>query len=350
MAKYSEKKIGNTDYTKDKRPLGFLGDVFAGVFNGIGSFWKKLTGLGTTNSEQSAMDYNAEQAQINRDFQSAEAQKARQWQEDFYTQYQSPQAQVRQYQAAGLNPALMYGRGATPAPSASAASNGPAGDTTAVGLPSVDSASLLSLLFGAAKLPSEIDLLNAQADDFRASATGKDIQNAFSPQILEQNLRKGEMDILNTQAAITTAQYQWSLMSSQEQLNLVKADLTEAQISDVLASASLKEKQAATEVLKQANLEVTNELIAAQIATEKMKPAMIAAQTVLARTQSQSISLDNYQKEVTNEITKLTGVGSVKTMPDIVFQVAGGFSKWAGNAITKSKNWLTRTGKRLLKL
>lgn len=350
MAKYSEKNIGNTDYTKDKRPLGFLGDVFAGVFNGLGSFWKKLTGLGTTNSERAAMDYNAEQAQINRDFQSAEAQKARQWQEDFYTKYQSPQAQVRQYQDAGLNPALMYGRGATPAVSASTASNGPAGDTTSVGLPSVDSASLLSLLFGAAKLPSEIDLLNAQADDFRASATGKDIQNSFSPQILEQNLRKGEMDILNTQAAITTAQYQWSLMSSQEQLNLVKADLTEAQITDVLASASLKDKQSATEVLKQANLEVTNELLAAQIATEKMKPAMIAAQTVLARTQSQSISLDNYQKEVTNEITKLTGVGSIKTMPELVFKVAGGFTKWADNAIAKSKNWLTRTGKRLLKL
>nr|DAL55231.1 MAG TPA_asm: hypothetical protein [Microviridae sp.] len=35
MSKYSEKKIGNTDYTKDKRPLGFLGDVFAGVFNDV---------------------------------------------------------------------------------------------------------------------------------------------------------------------------------------------------------------------------------------------------------------------------------------------------------------------------
>lgn len=349
MSKYSEKKIGSTDYTKDKRPLGFLGDVFAGVFNGIGNFWKKITGLGTTGSEREAMDFNAGQAQINRDFQSAEAQKARQWQQDFYTQFQSPQAQVRQFQDAGLNPALMYGRGVTPA-SASSASNGPSGDSASVQMPAVDSSSLLQMLFGAAKLPSEIDLLNAQADDFRASATGKNIENAYSPQILEQNLRKGEMDILNTQAAITTAQYQWSLMSSQEQLSLVKANLTEAQITDVLASASLKEKQAATEVLKQANLEVTNDLLAAQIATEQMKPVLIAAQTVLARTQSQSISLDNFQKEITNEITNLTGVGSIKTMPELVFKVAGGFTKWADNAITKSKNWLTKTGKRLLKL
>lgn len=349
MAKYSEKKIGSTDYTKDNRPLGFLGDVFAGVFNGIGNLWKKITGLGTTDSEREAMDFNSEQAQINRDFQSAEAQKARQWQQDFFTKYQSPQAQVRQYQEAGLNPALMYARGVTPV-SASSASNGPTGDSASVQMPAVDSSSLLQMLFGAAKLPSEIDLLNAQADDFRASAKGKNIENAYSPQLFEQNLRRGEMDILNTQAAITTAQYQWTLMSSQEQLNLVKANLTEAQITDVLASASLKEKQAATEVLKQANLNVTNDLLAAQIATEQMKPALLAAQTVLARSQSQSISLDNFQKEVTNEITKLTGIGSVKTMPELVFKVAGGFTKWADNAITKSKNWLTKTGKRLLKL
>lgn len=349
MAKYSEKKIGSTDYTKDKRPLGFLGDVFAGVFNGIGNFWKKITGLGTTSSEREAMDFNSEQAQINREFQSAEAQKARQWQQDFFTKYQSPQAQVRQFQDAGLNPALMYARGVTPV-SASSASNGPAGDGASVQMPSVDSSSLLQMLFGAAKLPSEIDLLNAQAEDFRASATGKNIENAYSPQILEQNLRKGEMDILNTQAAITTAQYQWALMSSQEQLNLVKANLTEAEIKDVLASADLKEKQAATEVLKQANLEVTNELLAAQIATEKMKPAMIAAQTVLARNQGDSIALDNYQKEVTNSITELTGVSVPKTMPELVFKVAGAFTQQVDRGVKSAKNWLTKTGKRLLKL
>lgn len=327
-----------------------IGKGLSGLWKGVESLWNRVTGRGQTNAERAVQDFSAQQAQINRDFQSAEAQKARQWQEDFYTQYQSPQAQVRQYQDAGLNPALMYGRGATPAASASTASNGPSGDTASGVVTPADPSSLLNLVFGMAKLPSEIDLLNAQADDFRAAATGKDIQNAFSPQILEQNLRRGDMDILNTQAAITTAQYQWALMSSQEQLNIVKANLTEAQITEVLASADLKEKQAATEVLKQANLEVTNELLAAQIATEKMKPAMLAAQTVLARTQSQSISLDNYQKEVTNEITRLTGVGGIKTMPELVFKVAGGFTQWADRGIKTAKNWLTKTGKRLLKL
>ena len=321
-----------------------------GLWSGVESLWNRITGVGQTNADRAAQDFSAQQAQINREFQSAEAQKARQWQQDFYTQYQSPQAQVRQYQEAGLNPALLYGRGATPAASASVASNGPSGDTASGVVSPADPSSLLNFIFGMAKLPSEIDLLDAQADDFRASAVGKDIQNAYSPQILDQNLRRGEMDILNTQAAITTAQYQWALMSSQEQLNLVKLNLTEAQITDVLASASLKEKQAATEVLKQANLEVTNDLLAAQIATEKMKPAMIAAQTVLARNQGTSISLDNYQKEVTNSITELTGISVPKTMPELVFKVAGAFTQKVDKGISSAKNWLTRTGKRLLKL
>ena len=340
----------NSSWENNKNLFQNIKKGLGGLWSGVESLWNRITGRGQTNAERAAQDFSAEQAQINRDFQSAEAQKARQWQEDFYTQYQSPQAQVRQYQEAGLNPALMYGRGATTAASASTASNGPSGDTAAGVVTPADPSSLLNMILGMAKLPSEIDLINAQADDFRASATGKDIQNAYSPQILEQNLQRGEMDILNTEAAITTAQYQWALMSSQEQLNLMKTSLTESEISDVLASASLKEKQAATEVLKQANLEVTNDLLAAQIATEKMKPLMVEAQSVLARNQGVSISLDNFQKELTNGLSRGSGIPAPKNAADLLFKVTGEFGRRVDKGITSAKNWITKTGKRLLKL
>lgn len=81
-----------------------------------------------TGRDRDLMDFNASEASINREFQSAEAQKAREFQEDIYTRYQSPQAQVRQYQEAGLNPALMYARGVTPV-SLSSASLGPSGSS-----------------------------------------------------------------------------------------------------------------------------------------------------------------------------------------------------------------------------
>ena len=174
------------------------------------------------------------------------------------------------------------------------------------------------------------------------------IQNAYSPQILDQNLRKGEVDILNTSAAIVTAQYSWDLMSSQEQLYIMKTQLTEAEILDVLASATLKEKQAAIEELKQANLKASNDLLAAQIITEKMRPFMIAAQTVLARNQGISISLDNFQKELTNEISEITGVSAPKNVVDLLFKFTGEFAKRVDRGITSAANWLTRTGRRLL--
>lgn len=355
MAKYSEKKIGNTDYTKDSRPLGFLGDVFAGLFNGIGSFWRKVTGLGTTNSEREAMDFNSEQAQINREFQSAEAQKARQWQQDFFTKYQSPQAQVRQYQEAGLNPALIYGRGVTPL-SASSASSGPSGDSASVQMPAVDSSSLAQMLFSAAKLPSEIDLLNSQADDFRASAEGKNIHNAYSPQLLEQELQKGEMSVLNSQAALTTAQFQWQLMSSRAKLNYVNSQLTDVQIDSIIAQTEKTKLEQVTEFLRQQNIIADTEIkgetrrfVAAQVVTEEMRPALLAAQTYLDNMQGNSFSLDNFQKGVENRLTKNTGVAKSTSWPQLLFNVTGEFSRRVDNGVGKVKSWIARTGKRVLK-
>lgn len=58
------------------------------------------SGIGLTGAEREANQFNAQQAQIGRD-----------WQEQMYNQYYSPSAQVRQFKDAGLNPALMYSNG-----------------------------------------------------------------------------------------------------------------------------------------------------------------------------------------------------------------------------------------------
>lgn len=57
------------------------------------------------------------------DYQSREAEKAREWQENYYKEFQSPSAMVEQYKQAGLNPMAIAGKvgGNTP-PSASAPS------------------------------------------------------------------------------------------------------------------------------------------------------------------------------------------------------------------------------------
>lgn len=80
--------------------------------------------------QEDAQAFNSDEAAKNRDFQSKEAELAFERERDFYEQYQSIGAQVRQYQESGLNPALLAGGvsvGSTPSsPSAagSAASSG----------------------------------------------------------------------------------------------------------------------------------------------------------------------------------------------------------------------------------
>lgn len=58
---------------------------------------------------QKDRNFNAEQASLNRDFQSKEAELAYERQLDYYNTTQSPEAMVKQYQAAGLNPAMLAG-------------------------------------------------------------------------------------------------------------------------------------------------------------------------------------------------------------------------------------------------
>lgn len=65
-----------------------------------------------SNTQLAEMQFNHDEAQIDRD-----------WNERMYNLYQSPEAQMRQYQEAGLNPALMYDGGVD--------INGPSGGSSA---------------------------------------------------------------------------------------------------------------------------------------------------------------------------------------------------------------------------
>lgn len=69
-------------------------------------------GKGFSNTQLAEMQFNHD-----------EADRERQYNEEMYLKYQSPEAQMRQYQAAGLNPALMYEGGVD--------INGPSGGSAA---------------------------------------------------------------------------------------------------------------------------------------------------------------------------------------------------------------------------
>lgn len=100
-----------------------------GDVSGFGNIFAKYASLGAdsdgnrssksigrggafSNTQLAEMQYNHDEAQVDRD-----------WNERMYNLYQSPEAQMRQYQQAGLNPALMYDGGVD--------INGPSGGSAA---------------------------------------------------------------------------------------------------------------------------------------------------------------------------------------------------------------------------
>lgn len=113
-------------------------------------------GAGFSNTQLAEMQFNHDEAQLDRQFQ-----------EDMYNKYQSPEAQMRQYQAAGLNPALMYEGGVDingPSGGSSASSSGAVGgDSPSNGFEQVMGimSQLMSMMTGASGIGSSVmDVVN----------------------------------------------------------------------------------------------------------------------------------------------------------------------------------------------
>lgn len=106
-----------------------------------------------TRNESSQLDrnmiYNAQQAQAQREFNAAEAQKNREWQERMSnTSYQRA---VQDMLKAGLNPILAFQHGGASTPSGSSATSNAASMSTGGGVSMSDLVQLLGVLTGAFK-------------------------------------------------------------------------------------------------------------------------------------------------------------------------------------------------------
>lgn len=253
-------------------PHSTSGDIDGSGKGWLSSLWNKWTGAGTTGQQDALNNFEASQAQANRDWQSVEADKNRRFQAEqaqldydrqveFYEQYQSIGAQMRQYKEAGLNPALLADgvQPSSSAPSGSAPTGSiPTGSsahaTSPMSSPS-GFAGFMGQILNLLKLRSEIDVNKSVSRRNIADATKTDKETSWidvlsgmdvaesqqsikeSSQRIDQmlvDMRKTQSDIDVNNKTLEIGDARISLMGSQEDLNATQSILNKLKANEMV--------------------------------------------------------------------------------------------------------------------
>lgn len=284
----------------------FLNTSLGGSVLGIGS--SLLGGLFTSNQNRKMMreqnEFNAEQADINRQFQSKEAEIARDWQERFYQQYQSPQAMVHQYEQAGINPVLAAGH-ATNTPPAATSSSGSMAQGVSPGYQSV--AGIMEQFGKLALLKAEIDLKQSQARKNLSSAE-KDYSSIRVDVATIKQMSVENEQILNSisndnKRVETEVRHINGILSQIAESNKVskkQVEQIDAQIKRMSVQNALDEQQKITLCAQQVLLEF-------QAEESGMRQHEILSKTRLNNAQANAMSETMYEQRFKNKYLYLYG-------------------------------------------
>lgn len=220
--------------------MGIFGDIINGIL-GISSLGYEINkDAHLTGAQREANAFSAEQSEIDRRFQSAEAEKARAWQEEQYLKYNSPAAQVHQYEAAGINPALMFGDPMTPA---SMQTSAPAGSAaSSVNPTGGDLVGMIGQMLSLSKLDSEIKNIDADTRNKSAAAYGEELKNALTEKYGEAEA-ENKVNLLSQQ--INELVSRQGLEAAQGALAFAQKTLAENQAKGVAFENTEKEWKAA---------------------------------------------------------------------------------------------------------
>ena len=334
-------------------------EALAAIIGSIGAVTS--TGISSAVSgkmNRRALRYNKEQAEINREFQEKQTELAREWQEKWYNKYSSPQAQVRQYIDAGLNPALMLQGG--PSPGAVASTSAPSGSQASA--PSqvmpdlsgiLDSMQMIGDFYLRKKL-TDAQIRNLDTDSSKKMQetenlkTNKELMEAdihlkyinADTLLVQQEVNKAQlreidsrisninMDTLFKKSSIDEVASRINLNEKQSELILSQIGLNEKQLDEI--SARINNLIADTK-----NKKTLNGLMILQKTTEQAKASLLEEQAETNRTERIGISYDNFVKYFKTINTRQTGLAE---MPDGIvgslYSILAGLASNVDNAVT----------------
>ena len=253
--------------------------------------------------------FQHDEAELARNFQAKQALESFNRQSEFYETTSSPAAQVRQYQQAGLNPALMYeGKMMSPQMPSPAVGSAPmAGAPASHGFPS----DIMSGVLSAAKIGSEIKLMNSEANKNNADA-GLSIQKVQESiksmdvmdakvEDLRASVQERMQNILESDATIEEKQATVSMLIQKTEYLKVESDRSRAIIGEI--AASIRNLDSDTELQKQMFASVGQDIIRKQIENASLPAKIqkefqrIESELKLLDEQTTNVSADTSLKE-----------------------------------------------------
>lgn len=209
--------------------LGNLGNALNQILTGdsLENLIKYWTHSGITNEAKETMDLQLENQQL---LNEQEYQRKI----DFYEQYESPEARVRQYMEAGLNPMLLAGGGAGVSASGGVGSAGSAGSAGASG---GDPVGLITGLASVLYKGKELEIRDYEAQTHRLQATDyADYLRAMASQTRQRTTLEAQ-------------RFPLEMSSLEQQIGLLKSQINRTDIQALLDKAGIKKTEQESAVL-----------------------------------------------------------------------------------------------------
>lgn len=236
--------------------------ILDGISEALKSWISQETGMAMTGAQKETMDY---QGEWNNRLAEADYQRK----QEFYEKYESYGAQVRQMQDAGLNPALMYGNGASVSASGGVGSG-------SVSAPSAGSSEILGALVN-------LGLRSAQMKQ-------------------ERELREQQMAI-ESEKNKSYQRYLDAMSRGQEISNEFRAALESSKLENIQQNTSLLQEKIKTE-------EVSRRLMESGISQNEADAALKLRQATLleieAKYKDEYLRLQNDYQSLVNDLQRTT--------------------------------------------